>query len=173
MSTREENRQETRRKNRITQELITANCAEKTTEIFSQSTCPSKSSDSISWGLIIAYGKEGEQKLDIRLGTSKSILTVLRERGREKGVCTTMTTKWQLIETWIINATPHSKMLPQGQLQPPIVRLPLPRPLPFLLPLPIVHLLLLAALKDDQVSCRGCWRTDWVTDGLSRVIKLH
>lgn len=95
MSTREENRQETRRKNRITQELITANCAEKTTEIFSQS----KSSDSISWGLIIAYGKEGEQKLDIRLGTSKSILTVLRERGREKGVCTTMTTKWQLIET--------------------------------------------------------------------------
>lgn len=53
--------------------------------------------------------EEGEQKLDIRLGTSKSILTdaaaplvkVLkeRERGREKGVCTTMTTKWQLIET--------------------------------------------------------------------------
>lgn len=92
MSTREENRQETRRKNRITQELITANCAEKTTEIFSQSTCPSKSSDSISWGLIIAYGKEGEQKLDIRLGTSKSILTdaaaplvkVLREREGER-----------------------------------------------------------------------------------------
>lgn len=51
---------------------------------------------------------------------------VERERGREKGVCTTMTTKWQLIETWIINATPHSKMLPQGQLQPPIVRLPIP-----------------------------------------------
>lgn len=86
--------------------------------------------------------EEGEQKLDIRLGTSKSILPdaaapLVKVRVREKGVCTTMTTKWQLIETWIINATPNSKMLPQGQLQPPIVRLPIPPSLP--LPFTFAH----------------------------------
>lgn len=129
------------RRNRITQELITANCAEKTTEIFSQSTCISKSSDSISWGLIIACRRKVNKNLIFVLALqSRSYQTQRRpwsrcwERAREgnwqKGVCTTMTTKWQLIETWIINATPHSKMLPQGQLQPPIVRLPIPPPLP-------------------------------------------
>lgn len=96
--------------------------------------------------------QEGEQKLDIRLGTSKSSRDEtrssqtqrrpwsrcwlwrgcpLRERKRdwEKGVCTTMTTKWQLIETWIINATPHRKRCcHRGSCSHPLSATPCPFP---------------------------------------------
>lgn len=141
-----------RRITRITPELITANCAEKTTENFQKKFLWQHL---LMWINHLRWTKK-KIKLDIRCGTSRrgwgrwevrdemrqhdpprrngaaaasaaaALVKLLTARDSEKRVCTTMTTKWQLIETWIINAMPHRK-----EARGPIVRSPYPAHCPF------------------------------------------